>query len=316
MILTQNIMKKTLSIIPVLLLTGFISMAQEINIQINATTPDIKGAWNLTYMKTVSNGSVAYSYPGNLVGTDMKIWSGNHFACIGRFTMNGELLNNYVGGTYTLNGNRYQENIEYHANETAVGAKPQMLLVLKGDTLIQTWPVDTGGKIDSKNYSVEKYVRLDDGNLKQAKNTEHDVHLNQPALFSKWLTGTWKSEVAKDTFFTFVALPFGTGFDCFVRFETNGAVYLEGRSLIGYDSKTNKFIQTEMFRGTDAALYEAFFIQDNLCLFLKMEEGSKNLNQQNRMELQFISPVYCTMKFFKDNSLFKVEHYYREGSEP
>jgi 3-oxoadipate enol-lactonase len=137
--------KNILPIISILFLTVFLSVAQNINIQVNSITPDITGAWNLVYMKSVSDGTVAYSYPGNITGTDMKIWSGNHFACVGRFTMNGEFINNYVGGTYTLNGNRYQENIEYHANETAVGANPQMLLVLKGDTLIQTWPVDAVG---------------------------------------------------------------------------------------------------------------------------------------------------------------------------
>ncbi len=52
---------------------------------------------------------------------DMKIWSYNYYVCVDGFIRNDEVNNSYAGGTYTLNGNRYQENIKYHAKKSAVG---------------------------------------------------------------------------------------------------------------------------------------------------------------------------------------------------
>jgi hypothetical protein len=35
-----------------------------------------------------------------------------------------------------------------------------MLLEIKHDTLVQTWPADDNGNIDPKAYNIEKYVRF------------------------------------------------------------------------------------------------------------------------------------------------------------
>ena len=100
-------------------------------------------------------------FPGDYSGSDMKMWSKDHFVFVGLFKNDTTTRNNYGGGTYKLKGNRYEEYILYHANKVAVGKNVKMILELKNDTLFQTYPVDENGKIDSVSYYyIEKYVRL------------------------------------------------------------------------------------------------------------------------------------------------------------
>ena len=66
-----------------------------------------------------------------------------------------------AGGSYEIAGNHYQEMIIYHASDEIVGSQANMIMELKGDSLIQTWPVTESGEIDWDNYSQETYVKLD-----------------------------------------------------------------------------------------------------------------------------------------------------------
>lgn len=64
-----------------------------------------------------------------------------------------------MGGTYTLEGNKYMENVIYHANKEYVGTKVRLLLEIRNDTLTQSYPADENWKLSVK-YSIEKYVRV------------------------------------------------------------------------------------------------------------------------------------------------------------
>jgi hypothetical protein len=134
-------------------------------IQFSCTSPQIlphEGAWNLVMTKQIAEDTVAYSLPGDMTGSDMKIWADDHFIFVGQYQWGTDttVYNNWGGGTYTLEGTHYQEYIEYHVNADWVGATPKMLLGIKGDTLIQVWPVDDNWQIDRSNYTIEKYVRF------------------------------------------------------------------------------------------------------------------------------------------------------------
>ncbi len=120
-----------------------------------------EGAWKFFYAKSVSADTVVFEFPGNLTGSDLKVWTKNHFIFVGLFDMDTTKIDSYGGGTYTLDGNRYEENILYHANKKSVGEKVKMLLEVKNDTLIQTWPVNEDGQIDKSNYRIEKYIRAE-----------------------------------------------------------------------------------------------------------------------------------------------------------
>jgi len=122
----------------------------------------IIGAWNLVEFRRTNNSSLVYSFPnGNVNGEQIKIWTNGHFSFVGEFVLNGKKTDNYGGGSYSLNGKNYDEHIESHVSKSSIGSTVKMLMEIKGDTLIQTYPVDADGNIDKNNYSVEKYIRLD-----------------------------------------------------------------------------------------------------------------------------------------------------------
>ncbi len=121
----------------------------------------IDGAWSLVSYRTIAKDTVVGRYLGqNVVGSQVKIWSRNHFVFVGRFKVGKQETDNYGGGTYTLQGNQYIETILYHKNHQWVGTQPKMLVEIKKDTLYQTWPVNDSWQIDKSNYTIEKYVRL------------------------------------------------------------------------------------------------------------------------------------------------------------
>jgi len=80
---------------------------------------------------------------------------------VGRFQSDTTYTDNFGGGKYTLDGNKYEEEIIYNSNTGYVGAKVRMLLEQRNDTLIQTYPVNEIGEPNKNNHFVEKYVQLD-----------------------------------------------------------------------------------------------------------------------------------------------------------
>jgi hypothetical protein len=121
----------------------------------------IEGAWQLIETQNVTNGKVETTYPGVLVGKEFKTWSEKNFMFVGRWTENSITTDNYGFGTYTLEGNKYEETIFYHFNRPYEGQTIKMKLELRNDTLSQIYHrLDTTGKPDEKVYSVEKYARL------------------------------------------------------------------------------------------------------------------------------------------------------------
>jgi hypothetical protein len=121
----------------------------------------IEGAWQLVVTQSVANGKVETTYPGVLVGSEFKTWSEKNFMFVGRWTENSTTTDNYGFGTYTLEGNNYEETILYHFNRPYEGQTIKMKLDLRNDTIFQVYHrLDTAGKPDEKVYSVEKYIRL------------------------------------------------------------------------------------------------------------------------------------------------------------
>jgi hypothetical protein len=119
-----------------------------------------QGAWQLVQSQRVINDSIVKMFPVKYSGSDIKMWSEKNFLVVGRLKIDTTFIDNYVGGTYKLEGNRYEESILYHVNKKAIGQTVKMLLELKNDTLIQTYPVDDSGQLIKGGYYIEKYTRL------------------------------------------------------------------------------------------------------------------------------------------------------------
>jgi hypothetical protein len=117
----------------------------------------IEGVWKLVYL---SAPSMNVSMPGNTQGESIKIWTKTHFAFDGTFKMDTLVRDNYGWGTYTLDGNKYEENTVLHADKPSIGQKIRLLLDIKNDTITQRYPADENWKLP-ESYNTEKFVRVE-----------------------------------------------------------------------------------------------------------------------------------------------------------
>jgi hypothetical protein len=121
-----------------------------------------QGAWNLVQTQTITDGKVEIGFPVAWTGSLVKMWSEKNWSNIGKWvedTLSGDI---YAGGTYTLEGNQYEEYIVCHSAKQYEGRKStNMVLELKNDILILSYhPFDSTGKQIENISSLEKYIRL------------------------------------------------------------------------------------------------------------------------------------------------------------
>jgi hypothetical protein len=88
--------------------------------------------------------------------------------------------------------------------------------------------------------------------------SESSKALNQVELF-KQMIGTWKAEIARDTFYFATYKPFGNGLEGNIKIVTGGKKIMEGKVLLGYDKKNDKFVETDLVEGSDIMLYGIWF---------------------------------------------------------
>jgi hypothetical protein len=124
------------------------------------STP-LVGAWQVVSWERIAGDTLAWKFPDQATGSDIIIWSEKYVLSVGRFKHDTTYINNSVGGSYTLEGTRYEETLRYFPDSTQIGKKVVILTEFKNDTLIRTYPVKDNGQIDKSNYLKEKLVRLD-----------------------------------------------------------------------------------------------------------------------------------------------------------
>lgn len=125
-------------------------------------TPNIplEGTWQVVSWQHFVDGTLDWELGKDYVGTEMKVWSKSHFVFAGRYKRDTTYIDNCGGGSYKLNGSHAEEYLMYFPNQSRVGTTIRLLYELKGDTLIQTFPVDENWEIIKSKYSIQKLVRL------------------------------------------------------------------------------------------------------------------------------------------------------------
>ena len=154
-------------------------------------------------------------------------------------------------------------------------------------------------------YGVESSVR------QGVKNSGSLEGLNQVELWKKFL-GTWKGEVAKDTFSIFTARPFGTGMEGTFKIVTKGKTVNEGKTLNGYDKKSDKFIEADGQSGSGINVYAYWFTSANTCEGIPIAYISNPENAVLRWTFEFKSPDMYVVTTIENNKPIKTESYYRE----
>jgi hypothetical protein len=130
-------------------------------------------------------------------------------------------------------------------------------------------------------------------------------------LWKKFL-GTWKGEVAKDTFSIFTARPFGTGMEGTFKIVTKGKTVNEGKTLNGYDKKSDKFIEADGQSGSGINVYAYWFTSATKCEGIPIAYISNPENAVLRWTFEFKSPDMYVVTTIENNKPIKTENYYRE----
>lgn len=121
-------------------------------------SPDIQGAWKLVATKYIDGNKEIVTSMADL--SQLKMWTNDHFAFMGTYKKGKKVRDNYGAGSYMLNGKLYNETITYHVDKKLIGQTIRMIIELKGDTLVQTWPADENGNVNPLSYVEEKYVKI------------------------------------------------------------------------------------------------------------------------------------------------------------
>ena len=116
----------------------------------------IEGTWEIVYF---SSPELPQTFPAQVQGSQIKIFTKEHFVFAGQFNLDTVWQDNYGWGTYTLDGNKYSENVVLHASKPTMGQTVRILVEVRNDTLTQSYPTDENWNLPEK-YSIEKYVRV------------------------------------------------------------------------------------------------------------------------------------------------------------
>jgi hypothetical protein len=121
----------------------------------------LEGIWKLTYGKWYNwrpGDTLTYQFPGNMDIYHLKIFTNEKITYVGHYSLDSLTHDNYGGGIFTLEGDRYEENLLY-AGKAIFSRKTKILMEINNDTIIQKWPVDENWKLVDK-YNIERYTKL------------------------------------------------------------------------------------------------------------------------------------------------------------
>jgi hypothetical protein len=123
----------------------------------------IEGPWQVISWQSIKGDTLQWKLGTEYVGNEIKSWSKSHFLFVGRYEhkKDSTFIDNYGGGTYKYDGTHYDESYIYFVDQKIVGTSQKLLLEVKNDTLIQTWPCDENWQINKSNYNVQKLVRVE-----------------------------------------------------------------------------------------------------------------------------------------------------------
>lgn len=125
-----------------------------------------QGAWNMVQVQRVTNGKSEITFPtdanrGKL--TQVKMWSEKNWMFYGKSDRDTVIVDLYGGGTYTLEGTNYEENIYiHHAKRYENLINRNMTMELVNDTLVMTYhPIDEiNNELVDSIIVYQKYIPL------------------------------------------------------------------------------------------------------------------------------------------------------------
>jgi hypothetical protein len=119
----------------------------------------IEGAWRMIRVDSFQYTDT--SFQGMIKNSQIKTWSKEYFTYVGHDQVDTLMYDYYGGGTYKLDGNKYEEHILYSFFKPLVDTKFKALLEIRNDTLIQRYNTDIADSYDLRQgYTTEVFIRL------------------------------------------------------------------------------------------------------------------------------------------------------------
>jgi hypothetical protein len=147
---------KILALLTVIILPGCFAF-----INSKKSTIHLNGTWQLVSGITITKGvSVVTDYSKNT--RMIKIINDTHFAFLKHDLESKKDSSNHFdagGGSYTLNGNKYTEHLDYYVDKNWEGKTFDFTVTIKNDTLIQKGLE----KVESEGIDriiIEKYLKV------------------------------------------------------------------------------------------------------------------------------------------------------------
>ena len=120
---------------------------------------NLNGTWQLVSGTTITKGVSAFTdYTKNQ--RMIKIINGTHFAFLKHSIQKDSALNfDAGGGSYTLNGDKYTEHLDFYNDRNWEGKSFNFTVSIKNDTLTQK-RLEKVEKERIERVIIEKYVRV------------------------------------------------------------------------------------------------------------------------------------------------------------
>jgi hypothetical protein len=128
----------------------------------------------------------------------------------------------------------------------------------------------------------------------------------------KQILGTWKGEIAKDTIYIAEQKLYGTGLEGTIKTVTKGKTIMEGKAIIGYDKKSDKFIETDLIKGSDIMTFGIWFTSKNICIEIPYEYLSNPENAPITWQYEFKSPDLMVWSYIENKKTTKSITFHRE----
>ena len=121
---------------------------------------NLQGAWKLVQVQQLENSSFVTVIPGKYTGEQVKIWSRNQVMFVGRYFTDSGTIEQYGHGTFKIDGNNSEEVLNIFSYKDWEGKPVKLRMEMKGDTLIQLFPLNEKYEVDKNTSNIEKYLRI------------------------------------------------------------------------------------------------------------------------------------------------------------
>jgi len=140
---------------------------------------------------------------------------------------------------------------------------------------------------------------------------KNEKKLNQLKLFRKF-AGRWKGKYGKDTTFTWIGKYSGGAIEGNIKIRVKRRKVTDVKVVNVYDKSSDKFIQTEICKGTHPQIYVSWFISKNTCVAIQFKDFMDPEKASIKTKFEFKSPNAFIQTTTINNIPTDTVFYYRK----